>query len=318
MSVGRAAAAGGLVAALALAALVGCGATGGADTTSAAAPRTGDDADLIAIPAGRFVLGHDGATADLTDEGPAHVVVLDAFELERTLVTVAAFRAFVAATGYVTSAERAGFGKTSVVGMKDWAWKTVRGASWRAPWGEETPRVAPQRDDLPVTMVSWDDADAYCRWRGRRLPTEAEWEYAMRAGATTRFPWGDSPTRPDGRPGLNYWEGRTHEENLARDGWVYASPVETYPPNRWGLHDPAGNVWQWVSDWYARDAYAQDAAAHPEGVRNPQGPVSGVFKVARGGSWWCSARSCHAYGLVTRGKTRPDAAFSNNGFRCAR
>ncbi|TNF27128.1 MAG: formylglycine-generating enzyme family protein [Deltaproteobacteria bacterium] len=273
-----------------------------------------DGGDLVAIPAGSFVLGHAHGPRDQT---PPHRVELDAFWLERTLVTVDAFRAFVAATGYVTSAERRGTGKTAIVGMDDWEWREVAGLSWRAPWGDWNAEAIPLRGDMPVTMVSWLDADAYCRWRGRRLPTEAEWEYAMRAGATTRFPWGEDVLPADGRPRLNHWEGRTHHENSGADGWVYLSPVRTYPPNRWGLYDPAGNVWQWVADWWAPDTFAKDAAAHPDGVRDPRGPEGGVFKVARGGSWWCSARTCHGYGLVTRGKTRPEASFSNNGFRCA-
>jgi len=266
--------------------------------------------ELVSVPAGSFVLGHDGGPAD---QSPPHTVTLAAFRIERTLVTVDAFAAFIAATGYVTSAEARGTGKTSILGMDDWEWREVAGLSWRAPWGADNSRFIPYRGDMPVTMVSWLDADAYCRWRGRRLPTEAEWEYAMRAGATTRFPWGDDVVLADGRPRLNHWEGRTHHENSRADGWVYLSPTHTYPPNRWGIDDPAGNVWQWVADWYAADTFAVDAG----GVTNPRGPDHGTLKVARGGSWWCSAGTCHGYGLVTRGKTRPEASFSNNGFRCA-
>lgn len=270
--------------------------------------------DLVRVPAGSFVLGHDSGPED---QRPPHLVRLERFWIERTLVTIEAFAEFVDATGYVTTAERRGSGKTSILGMDDWEWREVAGLSWRAPWGEDNARFIPLRPDMPVTMVSWLDAKAYCSWRGRRLPTEAEWEYAMRAGATTRFPWGDEVVRPDGRPGLNYWEGRTHHENTAEDGWLYLSPVRTYPPNRWGIFDPAGNLWQWVSDWYHRETFARDAAAYPDGVRDPKGPDTGSLKVARGGSWWCSYGACNAFGLVTRGKTRPEASFSNNGFRCA-
>ena len=276
--------------------------------------------DMIRVPAGRFVLGH--AQPEHRDEGPPHPVVLDAFLLERTLVTRDDFTAFVQATAYRTSAELRGTGKTAIVGMADWAWREVRGADWRAPWGPQNVAAIPLRGDMPVTMVSWLDADAYCRWRGRRLPTEAEWEYAMRAGATTRFPWGDDRLDHQ-RPAMNTWEGDTHADNPATDGWVYVSPVRTYPPNRWGFFDPAGNVWQWVADWWSEDAFARDALAHPDGVLNPPGPPppSGPeqprYKVARGGSWWCSESTCHGYGLVARGKTRPEASFSNNGFRCA-
>lgn len=270
---------------------------------------------MVAIPAGDFVMGR--TDAHIADSRPRHRVTLDAFWLDATLVTIARFRAFVGATGHVTSAEKRGTGKTAIVGMKDWEWREMRGLSWRAPWGKHNAQAIPLRDDMPVTMVSWFDADAYCRWAGKRLPTEAEWEYAMRAGATTRFPWGDAPDR-DGKPGLNYWEGADHGANPAHDGWVYLSPVRAYPPNRWGLYDPSGNVWQWVSDWWSEHTFRRDATAHPGGVHDPRGPATGVLKVNRGGSWWCSAGTCEGYGLVTRGKTRPGAAFSNNGFRCAK
>lgn len=274
-------------------------------------------AELVEVPAGRFVMGHDGGV--FRDQTPAHVVAISAFRIERTLVTVAAFRHFVESTNYVTTAERRGTGKTAILGMDDWEWREVAGLSWRHPWGEANAEHIPLTDDMPVTMVSWIDADAYCRWKGRRLPTEAEWEYAMRAGATTRFPWGDDPT-PPGRPRLNFWEGKTHHDNPASDGYVYLSPARTYPPNAWGIDDPVGNVWQWVADWYSESTFADNAAraaaSSDRAALDPRGPANGDHKVARGGSWWCSQRTCHGYGLVSRGKTRPEASFSNNGFRC--
>lgn len=283
------------------------------------------------VPAGAFTMGRELGPPD---QVPAHLVALDAFWLDETLVTVAAFRAFVDATGHRTSAENAGSGKTAFVGMKDWEWREVRGATWRAPWGtSDTSKTSggsvDVRDDHPVTMVSWNDARAFCAWAGKRLPTEAEWEYAMRAGSTTRFPWGPRAHTDDGRRMLgrdgrddararfNHWEGATHAENPALDGFVYLSPVRAYPPNAWGFYDPVGNVWQWTADWYAPDTFALDAATRGE-THNPTGPATGTHKVARGGSWWCSASTCHGFGLVTRGKTLPSAPFSNNGFRCAR
>lgn len=165
-------------------------------------------------------------------------------------------------------------------------------------------------------MVSWLDADAYCRHIGKRLPTEAEWEHAMRAGSRARFPWGDAPELPGGGLGLNFWQGTSHRQNLRLDGWVYVSPVRAFPPNAWGIHDPVGNVWQWTADWYAPDAYAQ--AARDGVVRDPRGPASGAKRVLRGGSWWCGTCTCEGYGLTYRGKAAPDAPFNNNGFRCAR
>jgi sulfatase modifying factor 1 len=272
------------------------------------APR---EAEMIAIAAGSFTMGRERSLH--RDEKPAHRVELSAFEIDATLVTVADFRIFVEDTGHRTSAERLGFGMTSVEGMDDWAWKNVPDASWRAPWGPSSP--IEQRDDEPVVMVSWVDAVAYCEHHGKRLPTEAEWEYAMRAGSEgTRFPWGDDPHRPDGRLGLNYWQGRDHHHDTREDGFLYTSPVRAFPPNAWGIYDPVGNVWQWVADWYDASTYDHDAA----GVRDPRGPSTGWARVARGGSWWCSKHACAAYGLFARGKSRPESPFANNGFRCAR
>jgi formylglycine-generating enzyme required for sulfatase activity len=267
-------------------------------------------APLLPVPAGDFVMGRE-LTAH-PDERPAHRVHVSAFSLEATLVTVADFRAFVEATHYETSAEQLGFGLLAVEGMKEWQWAPTKGASWRQPFGPERVRELPLQEDWPVTMVSWLDAQAYCAWKGRRLPTEAEWEYAMRAGATTRFPWGDSPRTADGRAGLNYWQG-LHTKNEQGDPYLYLSPVRAFPPNAWGFFDPVGNVWQFTADWYAADTYARDAA----GVSDPTGPQKGEQRVTRGGSWWCSKRTCAGYGLYARGKTKLDAPFNNAGFRCA-
>jgi sulfatase modifying factor 1 len=274
--------------------------------------------DMIAVPAGTFVRGHD--PPDRADEQPVHTVRLDAFAIDRTLVTRADFTRFVAATSHVTSAERLGFGVASKEGMDDWEWARVPRGSWRAPYLErDADTEAFLHGDAPVVMVSWHDAVAYCSHRGARLPTEAEWEYAMRAGATTRFPWGDEPTR-DGALALNFWQGESHHQNLREDGFVYVSPVRAFPPNAWGIHDPVGNVWQWTADWYAPDTYARvAAAADTNGVAaSPRGPDQGKARVLRGGSWWCGSCTCQGYGFYYRGKADPHAAFHNNGFRCVR
>jgi sulfatase modifying factor 1 len=270
--------------------------------------------DMVLVPGGPFTMGRDFSPHP--DETPAHTVQLDPFWLDETLVTVADFRAYVERGGVVTSAERIGYGKTAVEGMDDWEWSAVPGATWRSPWGTAPGAPRPQ-DDEPVVMVSWEDAEAYCRARGARLPTEAEWEGAMRAGARGRFPWGEEPTLPSGRYGLNFWQGESHHKNERLDGYLYLSPVRAFPPNRLGLYDPVGNVWQWVADWYAPDTYSQRAALTTPAL-NPQGPSQGALKVTRGGSWWCSSSACSGYGLFARGKTRPFAPFSNNGFRCAK
>lgn len=264
-------------------------------------------APLVSVPSGTCTMGRALSAHD--DEKPAHRVELTSFQIEATLVTVADFGAFVTATRYVTSAESLGFGNVAIEGFRDWEWRPVKGATWRAPFGPDHPGIA--ADDLPVTMISWKDAAAYCAWLGRRLPTEAEWEYAMRAGATTRFPWGDSPFTADGGAGLNFWQGN-HTHNELADGYLYLSPVRAFPPNAWGLFDPVGNVWQYTADWYAADTYALDA----KGAKDPVGPSVGKQKVTRGGSWWCSKRACAGYGLFARGKTKLDEAANNVGFRC--
>lgn len=254
----------------------------------------------VEVPAGAFVMGREKTPND--DEKPAHRVEVAAFELDATLVTVDEFAKFVEATGYRTTAERKGFGITAREGMKDWEWAQTKGSTWREPFGPDAGFFV-NAPDLPVTSVSWYDADAYCRWAGKRLPTEVEWEYAMRAGTTTRFPWGDEPSSSR----MNWWQGKSHAKNAREDGHVYLSPVRAFPPNAWGLYDVSGNLWQWTADWYAPDAYARGGA-----------PDGGSQKVTRGGSWWCSKTTCSGYGVFARGKTNPDAVFNNNGFRCAR
>ncbi len=237
--------------------------------------------------------------------------------MDETLVTREAFDFFVAATGYVTTADRNGFGVGASEGMDDWEWERIPGASYRRPFWEMTEDNASfLRPDAPVVMVSFDDARAYCAFLGKRLPTEAEWEYAMRANSMeTRYPWGDDPMR-NGVYGLNFWQGDSHQKNDRLDGWVYVSPVKAYSPNAWGLYDPIGNVWQWTGDWYSNSAYA--AAAAQGAVQDPAGPKTGTLRVVRGGSWWCGACTCEGNGLFYRGKSLPEAAFNNVGFRCAR
>jgi formylglycine-generating enzyme required for sulfatase activity len=278
------------------------------------APREVRGADMIAIHGGTLVRGH---ASGRPDEAPRHEVVVSDFEIDRTLVTRAAFAAFVERTGYVTTAERLGFGMGASEGMEDWAWERIPGASFRRPFWEATADSGDfLREDAPVVMVSWLDATAYCASTGRRLPTEAEWEYAMRAGRfDTRYPWGDDPD-PSGVYRVNFWQGESHRHNDRSDGWVYVSPVTAFPRNAWGVYDPVGNVWQWTADWYSSAEYA-DAAARGV-VRDPRGPERGKTRVLRGGSWWCGACTCEGNGLFYRGKATEDAPYNNIGFRCAR
>ena len=271
----------------------------------------------VRVPAGEFTRG--SAVPTRQDEGPPHTVRVHAFRIDATLVTRRDFARFVAATGFVTTAEQLGFGMISWDGMADWEWRAVDGVSWRTPVPAGTAGgEAFQRADAPVVLVSYEDAEAYCHSAHKRLPTEAEWEFAMRAGSTARFPWGDSPGGADTGYRLNFFQGTSHRKNLALDGYLYVSPVRAFPPNAWGIYDPVGNVWQWTADWYAPETYAR-AFASPSGtVVDPRGPEGGDRRVLRGGSWWCGACTCEGYGLVYRGKADPRAPFNNNGFRCAR
>ncbi|MDP3218937.1 MAG: SUMF1/EgtB/PvdO family nonheme iron enzyme, partial [Deltaproteobacteria bacterium] len=255
----------------------------------------------VCLPPGEFVRGR--AVSRRRDERHPHPVRVEAFCLDRTLVTRSEFARFVAATAHVTDAERRGYGLESVEGMLDWEWRRAPHADWRRPFTTEDADLRGfLRDDAPAVMVSWNDAAAFCAWRRGRLPGEDEWEYAMRAGSQgTRFPWGDDLAGPDGRARLNRWEGASHARNDRGDGYVYVSPVRAFAPNAWGFHDPAGNVWQWTADVYAA---GDDAGAPSE-------------RVLRGGSWWCAACTCEGYGLWYRGHAEARAAFSNNGFRCA-
>jgi formylglycine-generating enzyme len=266
---------------------------------------------MARITGGTFVRGSDNA--ERPDEKPAQTVHMHAFYIDRTLVTRADFEQFVRETGYTTTAERAGYGMAAAEGMVDWAWERVPHGSWRRPFREETEEArAFLRPDAPVVMMSWHDAVAYCAHVGKRLPTEAEWEYAMRAGSPARYPWGDSAER-DGKLALNFWQGDSHVKNTRLDGFVYVSPVRAFRPNAWGIHDPVGNVWQWTADFYAPDTYARARDAH-----DPKGADAGTRRVMRGGSWWCGACTCEGNGLHYRGKADPNATFNNNGFRCAK
>jgi formylglycine-generating enzyme required for sulfatase activity len=276
----------------------------------------------VRLAGGTFLQGHDDGERD--DEGPAHEVHVAPFELDATLVTRAAFARFVEQTGYVTTAEQLGYGLVAEEGMLDWEWQHAPDGSWRRPFLTDTDDTrAFLRDDAPVVMVSWDDAVAYCGHEGARLPTEAEWEYAMRAGSSgTRYPWGDDALRvreEDGqrRLGLNFWQGSSHETNRRDDGFVYVSPVRAFPPNAWGIYDPVGNVWQWTADLYDPHAYG-GAAALPPADAHAAAAHARSKRVLRGGSWWCGACTCEGNGLFYRGKAEARAPFNNNGFRCAR
>ncbi len=330
----------------------GSGDGGPVDPSSPASATPVAPEGMVWIPGGEFEMGAlDGDTHARADERPRHRVRVDGFFLDATEVTNRQFAKFVAATGYRTTAERrveweqirkdlpAGtekppeeaFDPGALVFAPEqssgdlrandwWAWK--KGADWRHPRGPGSSIEG--IEDHPVVHMSWDDAVAYAKWAGKRLPTEAEWEYASRGGAAGKLqPWGDEPPS-EGRPKANTWDGTFPGSNSRRDGFESTAPVRSYPPNSFGLFDMAGNVWEWCSDWYRFDTYAMRAAKAP--IVNPQGPPDSfdpdephaAKRVQRGGSFLCSVTYCSSYRSSARMKTTPDTGLSHTGFRCAR
>jgi formylglycine-generating enzyme required for sulfatase activity len=291
---------------------------------------------MVWIPGGRFRMGSE----DLPDARPVREVEVDGFWIDRTEVTNAEFERFVAATGYVTIAERPPdprsypgadpkllvpgsivFTPPKVPVDRDqplsW-WAYVPGADWRHPEGPAS--TIEGRGDHPVVQVCWDDAVAYARWAGKRLPTEAEWEYAARGGLEqARYVWGDE-LKPGGRWRANIHQGRFPTRNTAEDGFAATAPVASFPPNGFGLSDMSGNVWEWCADWYRPDAYASSFKSNPAGPDSGDDPEEpGVAKrVQRGGSFLCSDQYCTRYLAGARGKGDPGSAASHTGFRCVR
>jgi sulfatase modifying factor 1 len=277
---------------------------------------------MVRIDAGDFLMGGNAVEGFPEDgEGPVRRVRLSAFAIDRNPVTNKEFAEFVEATGHVTDAERYGWSfvfamllpddfppTRAVVGMP-W-WRQVHGATWRHPEGPGSD--IGDRHDHPVVHVGWGDAAAYAGWAGKRLPTEAEWEHAARGGLKRRrYPWGDELT-PEGEHRCNIWQGEFPVSNTAEDGWVGTSPVGGYAPNGFGLHDMAGNVWEWCADWFSvgwhRTASQQD----------PTGPPTGERRVQRGGSYLCHQSYCNRYRVAARMSQTPDSTAGNVGFRCAR
>lgn len=307
--------------------------------------------NMVWIPGGEFSMGaaeptgmdhnHAGMLAT-QDSRPVHRVFVDGFWMDRTEVSNAEFARFVASTGYVTVAERKPSAKDfpdaspemlvpgSVVfsppsrpvplddHLQWWVW--VKGANWRHPEGPNSSIQG--RENHPVVHVAYEDAEAYARWAGKRLPTEAEWEFAARGGLTGKvYPWGDEFMQ-NGRFMTNSFQGHFPDRNSRSDGYTSTAPVAQFPANNYGLYDVAGNVWEWVSDWYRPDYYAQLAK---NGVaRNPQGPQNSfdpdnpgqLMRVHRGGSFLCTDQYCARYMVGTRGKGEVATGTNHLGFRC--
>jgi len=307
---------------------------------------------MIWIPGGEFSMGSDDPTGSLCggpdtmrDARPVHRVYVDGFWMDATEVTNEQFARFVDATGYVTIAEQtpkaedfpgappenlvAGstvFTPTpSPVPLNNhyqW-WRYQHGANWRHPEGPETNIQG--RKKYPVVHIAYDDAMAYARWAGKRLPTDAEWEFAARGGLSGKmYAWGDE-LRPGGKIMTNTFQGQFPVKDTGEDGFAGIAPVAQFPPNGYGLYDVAGNVWEWCSDWYRPDYFAQ-LAAQGGVARNPQGPdvpfdpsePGEKKRVHRGGSFLCTDQYCTRYMVGTRGKGELNTGTNHLGFRCVK
>jgi len=300
-------------------------------------PDYGSTNGMIWIEAGSFLMGSESG---FPDETPVHRVEVDGFWMDRTEVTNQEFERFVKHTGYVTVAERkpraedfpgvpperlvpgsvvfrAPEGEVDLADYYKW-WSYTPGASWKHPTGPGSSLEGLERH--PVVHIAWEDAVAYAKWSGKRLPTEAEWERAARGGVESEpYIWGRD-LAPEGKWKANIWQGGFPKNNSGADGFVGTSPVGSFPGNRFGLVDMSGNVWEWCSDWYRPDYYASSAVKNPTGPSDSFDPNEpGVVKrVQRGGSFLCSEVYCTGYRPSARMKGAPDTGLSHSGFRCVR
>jgi sulfatase modifying factor 1 len=268
---------------------------------------TGVDAsEMVLVPGGPFRMGCDRREGHPSDgEGPSRLVDVAPFLIDLTAVSNARFARFVAATGYQTDAERAGwsfvfagllpddFEPTRGVASAPW-WRQVFGAGWRHPEGPQSEIAT--RDNLPVVHVSHNDALAFCQWAGKRLPDEAEWEKAARGGVEgARFPWGDDET-PGGQHRCNVWQGTFPSDNATSDGFYGLAPVDAFRQNDFGLYNIVGNCWQWCANWFD----------------------DGTHRAMRGGSYLCHPSYCWRYRNAARSASTPDSTTGHVGFRCVR
>ncbi|HEU4362513.1 MAG TPA: formylglycine-generating enzyme family protein [Mycobacterium sp.] len=286
--------------------------------------------ELVELPGGSFRMG---STSFYPEEAPIHTVTVAALAVERHPVTNEQFAEFVAATGHLTLAEqpvdqalypgadpadlvpgalvfRPTDGPVDLRNWRQW-WAWVPGANWRHPFGPGSEIAG--RADHPVVQVAYPDVAAYARWAGRRLPTEAEWEYAARAGSTTTYPWGEQE-RLGGQLMANTWQGHFPYRNDGARGWVGTSPVGTFPPNDFGLVDMIGNVWEWTATGYTAHHRLDQ---QPRACCTPVGPADPtVLQTLKGGSHLCAPEYCHRYRAAARSPQSQDTATTHIGFRC--
>ena len=324
--------------------------SGNAADTSLAFNGDTSTTGMVYIKAGTFMMGGDNNQAS-ADEFPKHKVHVDGFWMDKTEVTNAEFQKFVNATHYVTTAEKKPdweemkktlppgtpkpadnilvaaslvFHKTDgPVDLNDYSqwWSWEKGADWKHPEGPGSNLKG--KENYPVVHISWYDAMAYCKWAGKRLPTEAEWEFAARGGLENHiYPWGNESINT-GKSKANSWGGNFPYYNDKKDGFVKAAPVKSFSPNGYGLYDMAGNVWEWCSDWYDANYYkslANSVALNPQGPGKGYDPAEPYMqkRSVRGGSFLCNDTYCTGYRVARRMKSTPDTGLEHTGFRCVK
>jgi len=301
--------------------------TGSPARISNRSPDAGSTRGMVRLEGGRFRMGGEGPEIWHADgEGPVRDVEIPPFHIDRTTVTNAEFTAFIAATGYQTEAERFGWSFAfpnqvpkahrkhsdygTVQGL-EW-WLRVEKADWQKPGGPGT--HIRKSMDHPVVHVTWNDASAYAAWAGKRLPTEAEWEYAARGGLDQAlYPWGNELT-PGGKHRCNIWQGTFPDHDTGADGYVGTAPARSFKANAYGLYNTAGNVWEWYADWFSPDWHTNE---NESTRRNPRGPAHGTGRIIRGGSYLCHHSYCNRYRVSARSSNTPDSSTCHTGFRCA-
>ena len=318
--------------------------------TSNVKPGEGSSEGMIFIPGGEFVMGATDEEGR-PDEYPAHKVKVDGFWIDVTEVTNAQFKKFVEATGYITTAEKAPDWEELKLQLPDgtpkpadsllvaaslvftppshpvplnnivqwWSWK--KGADWKHPQGPNSSIEG--KENEPVVHISWYDATAYSKWAGKRLPTEAEWEYAARGGKPgQKYFWGNEDIE-SGKPKANTWQGQFPNSNTNWDRFGRVAPVRSFGPNKYGLYDMAGNVWEWCSDWFDETYYrslSNNISHNPAGPAKSYDPMEPTVpkKTIRGGSFLCNVSYCEGYRVSSRMKASPDTGMEHTGFRCVR